>query len=210
MKTAPGTFVKNNTCVREPTPVTWAQVHAFRMARHHLDRPAPKSLLAQAVADACGVQAQVMAAAQLALRVRVHGLTIEDVERALWQDRSLARVWCMRGAVHLIPAEEFAVFVRGSSTRQQGRIISWLERSGASLDSADHLLDAFAAAMDRPRTRADLADHIQSSLGWPIRNWWAWLGQPRRCTRLSPRARSRDHTRHRVDGLIPRTRLFRA
>jgi hypothetical protein len=109
-----------------------------------------------------------MTAAQLALRVRVHGLTIEDVKRALWQDRSLARVWCMRGAVHLVPAEEFAVFVRGSSTRQQGRITSWLERTGAPLDKVDHLLNAFAAAMDRPRTRADLADHIRSSLGWPI------------------------------------------
>jgi DNA glycosylase AlkZ-like len=168
MKTPARTLVKDNTRVREPTKVTWAQVHAFRMARHHLDCPVSKSLLVQAVADACGVQAQVMAAAQLALRVRVRGLTIEDVERALWQERSLVRVWCMRGAVHIVPAEEFAVFVRGSSTRQQGRSISWLEHNGASTDSVDDLLDAFAAAIDRPRTRADIADHIRSSLGWPI------------------------------------------
>lgn len=168
MKTPTRTLVKDNTRVREPTTVTWAQVHAFRMARHHLDCPVSKSLLVQAVADACGVQAQVMTAARLALRARVHGLTIEDIERALWQDRSLVRVWCMRGAVHIIPAEEFAVFVQGSSTRQQARSISWLEHNGASPDSVDHLLDAFAAAIDRPRTRADIADHIRSSLGWPI------------------------------------------
>ena len=80
--------------------VTWAQVHAFRMARHFLVRPAPKARLVQAVADSAGVQAQVMAAAQLALRVRVRGLVAEDIDRALWQDRTLTRVWCMRGTVH--------------------------------------------------------------------------------------------------------------
>lgn len=168
MKTALGISTKDNTRVCGPTPITCAQVHAFRMARHHLDRPASKSLLAQVVADVCGVQAQVMTAAQLALRARVQGLTIEDVEHALWKDRSLARVWCMRGAVHIVPAEEFAVFVRGSSTRQQGRSASWLERAGASPDSVDRLLNAFAAALNSPRTRADIADHIRSSLGWPI------------------------------------------
>jgi hypothetical protein len=170
MRTALEACAKDKRRVREPTPITWAQVHAFRMARHHLDRPVPRLHWVQAVADACGVQAQVMVAAQLALRVRVHGLTLEDIERALWQDRSLARVWCIRGAIHIVPAEEFGVFVRGSSTRQNGRITSWLERAGASPGSVDHLLDAFAAATDHPRTRVDLAKHIRSLLGWPIEN----------------------------------------
>ncbi len=149
-------------------PVTWPQVHAFRMARHHLDRPAPRTQLIRAVADSCGVQAQVMAAAQLAVRVRVGRLTLEDIERALWQERSLARVWCMRGTVHLVPADELAVFVRGSSTRQEGRVASWLDRTGASRASADRLIQAASAAMDRPRTREDIAVRIRDSLGLPI------------------------------------------
>ncbi len=152
----------------DATPVTWDQVHAFRMARHHLDRPAPRAQLARAVADACGIQAQVMAAAQLALRVRVRGLTLEDVDRALWQDRSVARVWCMRGTVHLVPSSEFAVFVRGSSTRQLGRVDNWLARTGGTTDSAERLLAAARAVMDRPRTRAEILAHIHDSLGIPI------------------------------------------
>ncbi len=151
-------------------PVTWDQVHAFRLARHHLDRPLPKSRLAQAVSDACGIQAQVMAAAQLALRVRVRGLTLEDIDRALWRSRSLARVWCMRGTVHLVPSDQFAVFVRGSSSRQLGRVENWLTRTGGAMASADRLLEAASAAMDRPRTRADIAAHIRDSLGIPIEN----------------------------------------
>ncbi len=152
----------------DANPVTWDQVHAFRMTRHHLDRPVPKSRLAQAVADACGIQAQVMAAAQLALRVRVRGLTLEDVDRALWRDRTIARVWCMRGTVHLVPAREFAVFVRGSSTRQESRVEHWLARTGGTKASADRLVEAASSAMDRPRTRDELAAHIRDSLGIPI------------------------------------------
>ncbi len=148
--------------------VSWDQVHAFRMARHHLDRPAPRAQLARAVADACGVQAQVMAAAQLALRVRVRGLTLEDVDRALWEDRSLARVWCMRGTVHIVPSDEFAVFVRGTSTRQLGRVENWLRRTGGTMDSADRLLAAAQSAMDRPRTRAEIAARIRDTLRIPI------------------------------------------
>lgn len=153
---------------RDAVSVSWDQIHAFRMARHHLDRPVPRSRLVQAAGDACGVQAQVMAAAQLALRVRVRGLTLEDIDRALWQDRSLARVWCMRGTVHLVPSSEFAVFVRGSSSRQLGRVENWLKRSGGAMVTADRLLEAAGTAMDLPRTRADIAAHIRDSLGIPI------------------------------------------
>lgn len=146
----------------------WDRVHAFRMARHHLDRPVPKSRLAQAVGDACGIQAQVMAAAQLALRVRVRGLTLEDVERALWRDRSLARAWCMRGTVHVVPSREFAVFVRGSSSRQEARVAAWMRRIGATRPSTERLLDAASAAMDRPRTRPEIAERIRDSLGLAV------------------------------------------
>jgi hypothetical protein len=109
-----------------------------------------------------------MVAAQLALRVRLRGLTIEDVERALWRDRSLARVWCMRGTVHLVPSEELAIFVRGSSTRQQGLAARWFDRAGVPKAFVERLLEAAGAAMDRPRTRGEIALRIRDSLGLPI------------------------------------------
>ncbi len=152
------------------TPVTWDRVHAFRTARHHLDRPLPRTRIAQAVTDACGIQAQVMAAAKLALRVRVKDLAPEDVERALWQDRTVARVWSVRGTVHLVPSDEFAVFVRGCSSRQEARIANWRARSGASLESTERLVAAATSAMDRPRTRGDITERVRVALGWPVEN----------------------------------------
>lgn len=153
---------------QEATPLSWDQVHAFRMARHHLMRPAPRTELARVVAEACGIQAQVMAAAQLALRVRIRGLTLDAVERALWQDRSVARVWCMRGTVHLVPSDELAVFVRGSGSRQLDRVAHWMARSAAPSGSDVRLMEAACAAMDRPRTRDEIAARVRDALGVPI------------------------------------------
>ncbi|HYM38766.1 MAG TPA: winged helix DNA-binding domain-containing protein [Thermoplasmata archaeon] len=109
-----------------------------------------------------------MAAAQLALRVRVRNLTLDDIERALWEERTLARVWCMRGTVHLVPSDELAVFARGSSTRQLARVAAWMARSGAPPGSDVRLMEAACASMDRPRTRNEIAAHVRDALGVPI------------------------------------------
>jgi hypothetical protein len=54
----------------------------------------------------CGVQAQSMNAARLAMRVRSHGLTAVDVDAAVAEQRSVVRTWLMRGTLHLVAAED--------------------------------------------------------------------------------------------------------
>src|SRR5690242_16483416 len=74
--------------VRAKTPtaaeVTWSQVHAFRMQRHHLVRRAPKKDLTRVVAAIGGAQAQLMSAAELQIAVRVD-CSVADVRTALWR-----------------------------------------------------------------------------------------------------------------------------
>src|SRR3989304_216753 len=98
--------------------VSWRQVHRFRLHRHHLLRPAPRADLVGVVADLCGVQAQLSSAAKLALWARVRGLRSEDVERALWRERSLVKTWCMRGTTHLLPPAGFPMYV--AALRESG------------------------------------------------------------------------------------------
>jgi uncharacterized protein YcaQ len=112
----------------------------------------------------CGAQAQIMSAAALSLRARVRGLRPEDVERALWQDRTLAKIWCMRGTVHLVPSDDLAVYARGSKGRAD-RDTHWLETHGYSAKKIDGALEALKHALDRPRTRKDLADRVAKALG---------------------------------------------
>src|SRR5439155_14086944 len=102
---------------RDAPEVSADQVAAFRLSRHQLATSAPKASLARVAGDMGGAQAQIMSAAGLSLRARVRGLRPEDVEKALWQDRTLAKIWCMRGTVHLVPSDDLAVFARGSKGR---------------------------------------------------------------------------------------------
>ncbi len=74
----------------------------------------------------------------------------------------------MRGTVHLVPSDELAVFARGSSTRQLGRVAAWMARSNAPEGSDVRLMDAACAAMDRPRSRGEIAERVRDSLGIPI------------------------------------------
>ena len=53
-----------------------------------------------------GAQAQVQASAEHSVARRVTGATRTDVQRALWEERSLIRVHGPRGTVHLLPTED--------------------------------------------------------------------------------------------------------
>jgi hypothetical protein len=62
--------------------------------------------VARLVRDLCGVQAQDVSAASLAMRARCMGLAEGDLKRALFEDRSVIRTWLMRGTLHLIAVED--------------------------------------------------------------------------------------------------------
>jgi len=83
-----------------PTELSWAQVHAFRLQRHHLTRRAPKKHLAKVVGEIGGAQAQLMSAAERQIATWVD-CKVADVREALWQERSLVKTWLMRGTLHL-------------------------------------------------------------------------------------------------------------
>src|SRR5262249_60320639 len=67
----------------------------------------------QVAHDCGGLQAQAMPATALSFWARTGGLVARDLDRALWHDRRLARTWCMRGTLHVIPAAETPLFMAG-------------------------------------------------------------------------------------------------
>src|SRR5947208_7792940 len=140
------------------------QVSTFRLSRHHLVKRAPASALAQVAGDMAGVQAQLLSAAQISLWARTRGLSVDDVENALWRDRILVKSWCIRGALHIIPSRDFAVFVRGSD-RRNARATAWLTRAKIPIDAVNRLVEAVRDGLDRPLTRGEIAERITASLG---------------------------------------------
>src|SRR5689334_23255915 len=91
--------------------LTWEQVQAWRLEQQCLARRVDQRNFVQAVEQVLGVQAQVMSAAELAIGARVDGLTQEQVQRALWQDRTLVKTWAMRGTIHLFAAADLPLVV---------------------------------------------------------------------------------------------------
>jgi hypothetical protein len=87
----------------------WTGVTARRMSRHFLAAPSDGSC-AEVAGAVCGVHAQVLSAAELSLARRVAGATRVDVQRALWEERSLVKTFGPRGTVHLLPTAELPMW----------------------------------------------------------------------------------------------------
>jgi uncharacterized protein YcaQ len=153
-----------------PSP-SWPNVTYFRAIRHHLDCRAPLKSLVTVVGDVCGVQAQLMSAAQIALWARVQGLRREDVERALWKERTLVKTWAMRGAVHLLPAKDLPVYV-GALKRRVREERRWMARYGVGPQEADTMIEAIIDALaPGPLTRQELTERVIDRLGSKARRW---------------------------------------
>ena len=91
--------------------LTWDQVTAWRLAQQGLKPRLDHAGFLPAVQRMIGVQAQVISAAELSLGARVEGLTREQVQWALWQDRTLVKTWAMRGTIHVFAAADLPLVV---------------------------------------------------------------------------------------------------
>jgi len=140
--------------------LSWPQVHAFRMARHHLTKRAPKEDLARVVGDIGGVQAQVMSAAELQAAVRVE-CSVEDVRAALWNDKKLVKTWLMRGTLHLLPADDLPLFTAAMRTHWIRTRNAWLEYVQMNESEFTELIDAIGQALDgQALTRDELMARV--------------------------------------------------
>lgn len=136
--------------------LTWANVHAFRLARHHLVKPAPRSALVKVSGEIGGLQAQVMSAAEMQIGVRVD-CRATDVRDRLWKDRTLVKTWLMRGTLHLVPAVDLPLYTAAMSTRLTRTRNAWLRYIGMSEPELMKLVEAIGEALDgAPKTREEV------------------------------------------------------
>ena len=148
--------------------VSAAQVRAFRLDRHHLRVRAPARAMPQVLRDIGGAQAQLLPAAFLSLRARVRGLTESGLEGAVWKRRRLAKAWCMRRTLFLLPSADVATFVRGSARRAE-KEVTWALNFGVPRPTLERLMAATLDALDAPITRAELAERVGRAMGLPLR-----------------------------------------
>lgn len=158
----------------------------FRLRRHalrpHLDASGPAAAPAVASA-ACGIHAQVMGTTDLQVWARCPSSRPGDVARSLWEERSLVRTWCMRGTLHLLTPEQFALYAAVFDPALQYTPV-WYRQFEVTPADMERLHEALAGALEagEPMTRRDLADAVTARagarLGGRLRSSWGELLKP--------------------------------
>jgi hypothetical protein len=161
--------------------LTWDQALAWRVGRHRLADPSGDPV--EVAGLLAGVQAQVASSAAQVLAVRGADPDV-DLDRALWQDRSLVKTWAMRGTLHLLPAAEWRTWVAVLRTREWRITPGWVRYHGITEAELDAVTDAIPEALaGDPLTREELADRIADltghvHLGEQLRSGWAAVFKP--------------------------------
>lgn len=92
------------------TEIQIEQIRSFRLQSHHLDRAYQKADISHLV-GACGMQNTPPGAWETALYNRVPCCTREEMERLLYEEKSLLQAWSIRGIPTVFPASESDVFL---------------------------------------------------------------------------------------------------
>jgi hypothetical protein len=163
--------------------LTWSKVAAWRAHRHHLDRRAPAGDMLAVAGRLCGLHAQVMSAAELAVWARVDVLQRGAVPRAVWEERTLIKTWAMRGTLHLLPAADLPLWRGALATSRRYRSeLGWKRWLGITLRELDELTEAIGKALDnRILTREELlreADRLSGSKTKLALNGWGTVLKP--------------------------------
>jgi hypothetical protein len=164
--------------------LSWEQVAAARMRAQGLVDRAPAASWLSVVERVCGLHAQVMSSAELTLHARVDGLDRSTVADALWSDRSLIKTWAMRGTLHLLPSEEYALWRAALGQFEHYRRDGWLRGWGITREEMEALIEAVAVALDgEPLTREALGTEIErvtgsAHIGSIVRGSWGSMLKP--------------------------------
>jgi hypothetical protein len=126
-----------------------------RLAAQHLAPDRPAEGPREAAAAVCGIQAQELRAAGLALRSRVPGLRREQIDGA-----GLVRVWTVRGTLHLLAPDDRPWMHALCAPRFLPRFRTMLEKRGQA-DVVDAMLgDVLELIAERPRERWEIVEAL--------------------------------------------------
>jgi hypothetical protein len=151
--------------------MSWAEVCARRLERHALSAPSRDARPADIVATICGAHAQVMAAAELSIGLRIAGLTRAAVQDALWTERSLVKTRGPRGTVHLLAARDLPMWTGALSALPPSRS-PFPEGVRLTPEQTDEVVAAIADALqDAELTVDELTEAIVDRAG-------SWAGDP--------------------------------
>ncbi|GAA3411428.1 winged helix DNA-binding domain-containing protein [Paenibacillus hodogayensis] len=166
--------------------LTWEQVAAWRYDRQGLLRRADKADWPELARRVGGLHARSLAAAELAVWARAEEVKAGDMNKAIGEERSLAKTWAMQGEPYLFAAVELPLILSAlrESAPDYFRKPSWLGARGITLRQLDLLTEGVGAVLgEEPQTPERLADAVarhtgQESLRGLLLTGWSELLRP--------------------------------
>ncbi len=134
--------------------------------RHHLARPAAS--VEEAAAALVGLHSSDPATVFLSAWARLDGFSVGDLERAMYDDRTLVRIPGMRRTLFVVPTPTAPTIARACTSRyarrERTRLVEMLESQGVAEDGEAWLDGTSAAVSDAlregPATGAQLSRRI--------------------------------------------------
>src|SRR5947209_3228265 len=151
--------------------VTWRQVAAFRLQRHSLLQRNDSDLIS-ICRSVCGIQAQLMASAEIACAVRSVRLGVQDLHAALWQRRTLVKTLAMRQTLHLLPSADFSIYMTAVRSSRMAALLRVMARLGITQRQVDSMNRAVMEALGGgPKTKTDLEQEIKPVMRKGLKAW---------------------------------------
>ncbi|MGH3386791.1 MAG: winged helix DNA-binding domain-containing protein [Nocardioidaceae bacterium] len=136
-----------------------AERRARLSRRHHLSPADRAADVLQASDGVVGLHATDPASVYLSAWARVDGLSVADVDKALYADRSLVKHLCMRRTLFVFRSELLGVVQAAASERvaaqERRRLVKEVERAGLYEDGTAWLAEASRATLDALDTRGE-------------------------------------------------------
>lgn len=113
-----------------------------------------------------------MAAAELSLWTRRRATTRADIRAALWERRDLVRTAAMRLTLHVIPTEDFSIYIAAVRPGSRATLDRWIARVGATPAHVESLIRTVMDALtDGPRTQQELIACAKKHAGKRMGVW---------------------------------------
>ena len=131
----------------------------------------------------CGVQAQIMSAAYLQLWTRNHAITRPEIDSALWKTRTLVKTSLMRQTLHLIPTDEFPLYIAALRPSRFAQAMRIMERCGITRDESEALIPLImetlsAGPLSRPAIAAAIRPKASKQVRFWMENSWSLVRLP--------------------------------
>ncbi|MGW4477935.1 winged helix DNA-binding domain-containing protein [Rhodococcus triatomae] len=149
--------------------VDFSERRARLARRHRLTGTNPAGDPVEAARSLVCLHATDPSTVYLSARARVPGMTIADLDRALYEDRSLVKHLSMRRTLFVFPREAMPYAQAGGSNRvaerERKRLVSEVEKAGLFTDGArwlDEAADAVLGALagGEPASYSELRDEL--------------------------------------------------